>query len=126
MRGHEIRNQLQTLRTRRRLCTPSRPPIDPAGRVVILVDDGIARALRCWRHSGQIRARSARRIVVAVAVAPPASLADVRAEADEVVCLRSPHVFYSVGQFFDDFSNVSDDTVIAALSRSQPVPALVS
>ena len=40
-------------------------------------------------------------------------------------CACGRHIFYSVGQFFDDFSNVSDDTVIAALSRSQPVPALV-
>ena len=64
-----------------------------------------------------VRPRTPRTIVVAIAVAPPDSLACMEAEADEVVCLHAPDDFYAVGQFFEDFSEVTDDMVVAALAR---------
>jgi putative phosphoribosyl transferase len=113
----EIRTQLETLRQRRVLYTRTRPPIDPAGRVVIIVDDGVATGASMAAAVRALRLRGPEAIVVAVGVAPPASVANLHAVADDVVCLLTPDGFEAVGQFFDDFSQVSDATVIAALSR---------
>jgi predicted phosphoribosyltransferase len=55
---------------------------------------------------------------VAIGVAPQQTLARIQAETDEVVCLATPADFYAVGQFFEDFSEVTDDMVVTALSRS--------
>jgi putative phosphoribosyl transferase len=55
---------------------------------------------------------------VAIGVAPAQALGQIEAEADEVVCLYAPADFYAVGQFFDDFSEVTDDMVVAALLRA--------
>jgi predicted phosphoribosyltransferase len=65
-----------------------------------------------------VRARKPQRLVVAIGVAPAQSLAAIQAEADEVVCLSAPHDFYAVGQFFEDFSEVTDEMVVTALSRA--------
>ena len=64
-----------------------------------------------------VRARKPRKLVAAIGVAPAQSLAAIEEEADEVVCLSAPFDFYAVGQFFDDFSEVTDDMVVAALLR---------
>ena len=113
----EVRTQQEILRTRRALYTRSRPAIDPAGRIVIIVDDGIATGASMLSAIGLVRSRQPSRVVVAVGVAPPDSLARLEEVADEVVCLQAPHDFYAVGQFYDDFSEVSDDMVVAALER---------
>ena len=69
-----------------------------------------------------MRAQRPRKLVVAVGVAARESLAAIEKEADEVVCLQSPDEFYAVGQFFEDFSEVTDDMVVAALSgAARPV-----
>jgi len=60
-------------------------------------------------------------LVVAIGVAPPAAIARMEADADEVVCLYSTEDFYAVGQFFDDFSEVTDDMVVTALARPRMV-----
>ena len=122
----EVRTQQEILRKRRTLYTRAQRAVDPAGRVVIIVDDGIATGSSMLSAIRSIRARHPARIVVAIGVAPPASLAGMQAEADEVVCLHSPEDFYAVGQFFEDFSEVTDDMVVEALTRprqpaSQPV-----
>jgi predicted phosphoribosyltransferase len=113
----EVRTQREILRKRRELYTRARPAVDPAGRLVILVDDGIATGSSMLAAIGSVRAREPRKLVVAIAVAPSGSLADIWAAADEVVCLYSPEAFHAVGQFFEDFSEVTDDMVVAALAR---------
>lgn len=117
----EIRAQREILRARREAYTRARGAIDPAGRVVIIVDDGIATGSSMLAAIRSVRAREPRRIIVAIGVAPAESLERLRAEADEVVCLETPVHFYAVGQFFRDFSEVTDEMVVTALSR--PVPA---
>ena len=112
----EIRVQHEILRKRRELYTRGRDAIDPAGRTVVIVDDGIATGSSMLSAIRSVRARRPERIVVAIGVAPPASLACMREEADEVVCLYSSDDFYAVGQFFDDFSEVTDEMVVAALA----------
>ena len=64
-----------------------------------------------------VRAKRPRRIVIAIGVAPPASLWRMRDEADEVVCLHSPEDFHAVGQFFEEFVEVTDNMVVEALAR---------
>ncbi len=113
----EVRTQREILRKRRELYTRARKGVDPAGRVVIIVDDGIATGSSMLSAIRSVRAQLPRKIVVAMGVAPPVSLAALRAEADEVVCLSSPEHFDAVGQFFEDFSEVTDDMVVAALAR---------
>jgi predicted phosphoribosyltransferase len=112
----EIRTQREILRKRRELYTRAQPAIDPAGRVVIIVDDGVATGSSMLAAIASVRAREPRRLIVAIGVAPSETLARIRSEVDEVVCLYSPADFLAVGQFFDDFSEVTDDMVVAALS----------
>jgi predicted phosphoribosyltransferase len=113
----EIRTQQEILRKRRELYTRAQPALDPAGRVVIIVDDGIATGSSMLAAIASVRARRPRRIVIATGVAPPDSLARIGADADEVVCLYFPESFHAVGQFFADFSEVTDDMVVAALAQ---------
>lgn len=118
----EIRVQREILRMRRQLYTKAQPPIDPAGRVVIIVDDGVATGSSMLSAIRAIRARRPSKIVVALGVAPESSLAMLRAEADDVVCLHAASMFLAVGQFFDDFSEVSDDMVVRALQPRTTQP----
>jgi len=118
----EVRTQQEILRKRRALYTRARKAVDPAGRVVIIVDDGIATGSSMLAAIRSIRTRRPAKIVVAIGVAPPTSLVRMQAEADEVVCLHAPEDFYAVGQFFEDFSEVTDDMVVDTLARpGQPV-----
>jgi len=116
----EVHVQQEVLRARRDMYTRAHPAIDPAGRVVIIVDDGIATGSSMLAAIRSVRARKPRRIVVAIGVAPPETLARVRADVDELVCLHAPAGFAAVGQFFEDFKEVTDEMVVAALSRTVP------
>jgi len=112
----EKRAQLETLRRRRALYTPARAPIDPAGRIAIVVDDGLATGATMIAALHATRARKPERLVCAVPVAAPDSLEHVRPYADEVVCLEAPSGFYAVSQFYREFEQVEDDAVVALLA----------
>lgn len=109
------------LRQRRALYTPGRPPADPAGRVVIVLDDGVATGATLLAALAWARARHPRKLIAATAVAPPRTAADLRRAADEVVCLATPEPFLAVGEFFADFSPVTDAEVVAALAAARDV-----
>lgn len=114
--AQEKRTQLQALRARRALYTPVRAPIDPAGRTVIVVDDGLATGATMVAALHGLRARHPARLVCAVPVASREALALVRPLADEVVCLEAPPDFAAVGQFYRDFAQVEDGEVVRLLS----------
>jgi predicted phosphoribosyltransferase len=95
--------------------TPIRPPIDVADRVVIVVDNGVATGASMIAALRAVRAQQPAKLIAAAAVAPPSTVRRITAEADEVVCLEIPDHFYAVGQFFEDFSQVSDAEVVAML-----------
>lgn len=116
----EKRLQLETLKRRRIAYTRAHEPANPIGRVVIVVDDGIATGATMLAALESIRQRKPRKLIAAAAVAPPENVERVRAVADEVVCLVTPADFYAVGQFFDDFREVTDDEVVALLKTKKP------
>lgn len=111
----EIREQSELLRRRRALYTPSRPPIDPGGRIVIVVDDGIATGASMIAALHAAREKQPARLICAVPVAAAETLAQIKHYADEVVCLNAPLGFHAVGQFYGDFRQVEDAEVVALL-----------
>jgi len=110
--------QLKVMRERRASYTPIRPPHDPAGRIVIVVDDGLATGSTMIAALHALRAKSPYKLICAVPVAPPDTLLKVQPYADEVVCLSAPEMFYAVGQFYASFPQVSDEEVIALLKTT--------
>jgi predicted phosphoribosyltransferase len=88
------------------------------GRTVVLVDDGVATGSTMVAACRVARAHHPQRIVVAVPVAPAPALDVLRGEADDVVCLHTPHPFMAVGLWYHDFTQVSDETVVALLHRA--------
>jgi predicted phosphoribosyltransferase len=110
--------QLEALRARRKMYTPARAPIDPAGRTVIVVDDGLATGETMIAALHAVRSRKPLRLVCAVPVAAPDSLSRVTPYADEVVCLHAPADFYAVGQFYASFDQVEDREVVSLLAAA--------
>lgn len=113
----EKTTQLETLRKRRLQYTPARPPIDPKGRIVIVVDDGLATGASMIAALHSVRAKQPARLICAVPVAAPDSLERIEPYADEVVCLAAPAEFYAVGQFYREFPQVEDEEVVAVLAQ---------
>ena len=108
----------ETLKQRAELYRTDRPPLPVEGRTVILVDDGIATGASMLAAVRALREQKPARMVVAVPVAPASTYAWLRREADELVCLYAPEDFYAVGQFYRDFSQVSDEEVASLLRRA--------
>jgi putative phosphoribosyl transferase len=113
--SREKQKQIEVLRKRRAQYTPHRHPVEPAGRIVIVVDDGLATGATMMAALHSVRAKNPARLVCAVPVASPDSLEKVRPHADEVVCLHTPWDFQAVGQFYRTFQQVEDEEVMAQL-----------
>ena len=115
----EKQRQLAVLRERRARYTPSRPPVDPHDRIVIVVDDGIATGSTITAALRAVRAQKPKKLIGAVAVASPDAARAVLHECDAMVCLKVSADFFAVGQFFEDFTQVSDQDVIEVLRESE-------
>lgn len=109
----------ETAELRRRVAAyrGDRPPLALEGRTVIVVDDGVATGVTDTAALRAVRRQSPRRVILAVPVCPPDSAARLRDEADKVVCLLMPPLLYGVGQWYRDFSQVSDREVVSVLGE---------
>jgi putative phosphoribosyl transferase len=114
----EKKAQMETIRKRRNQYTPIRPPIDPAGRIVIVIDDGLATGATMISALHGLRARNPAKLICAVPVAPPDTLKKIANMADDVICLYAPDFFMAVGQFYMNFAQVEDEEVIELLRHS--------
>lgn len=91
-------------------------------RVVVIVDDGVATGSTARAACAVVRARGASHIVLAVPVAPPGWEQDLAGVADEYVCVATPSGFSSVGQFYSNFTQVTDDDVVDCLDQAIKKP----
>ncbi|MHB8481218.1 MAG: phosphoribosyltransferase [Nitrospiria bacterium] len=115
----EKENQLKVLSRRRVEYTPVHPPVSPVHRIVIVVDDGIATGASMIAALRSVRARNPAKLIAATSVAPYEGLEKIRSLADEVECLLVPDDFYAVGQFFEEFRQISDEEVVDMLRKSR-------
>lgn len=97
----------------------NRPRVPVAGRTAVLVDDGVATGATASAACRVAAAQGAARVVLAVPVAPPDTVAALERSVDEVVCLSTPKVFFAVGEWYRDFSQTTDEEVLDLLSRSR-------
>lgn len=113
----EAREQAELAR-REQVYREGRTPAPVEGRTVLLIDDGVATGATLRAGLQALRSLSPARVVVAVPVAPPEARRMLEAQADEVVCLLTPHDFMAVGQFYADFHQTTDDEVRELLTRA--------
>ncbi len=113
-----IAAQEAELQRREELYRGVRPEIAVQGKIVILVDDGIATGSSMLVAAHAVRTLKPRKIVVAVPVAPSHAEASIGGIADEFVCVDQPEWFFAIGQFYEDFSQTEDSDVHALLERS--------
>ncbi|MFL6514677.1 MAG: phosphoribosyltransferase [Chthoniobacterales bacterium] len=107
------------LERREVLYRENRPPPELRGRLVILVDDGLATGATMRAAVPALRQGGAAKIVVAVPVGAPETCREFEKEVDETICAISPDHFHAVGQFYMDFSQTTDDEVRDLLDRSE-------
>ena len=113
-----VSREAEELRRRVAAYRGERPLIDLRGRTAIVVDDGVATGVTDTAALRAVRRLRPRRLLLAVPVCTPDSALRLREEADEVLCLSEPPLLYGVGQWYRDFSQVSDAEVIAALDAA--------
>src|SRR5437016_2199405 len=106
------------LERREQIYREGRPAPELRDRIVILVDDGLATGATMRAAVKALRGHDAAKIVVAVPVGPPDTCRELEQEADETVCLSTPVFFQAVGQYYEDFSQTSDEDVRELLSSA--------
>jgi putative phosphoribosyl transferase len=109
----------EELRRREAAYRGTHDPPDAAGKTIILVDDGVATGSTMEAAIRALRQLQPARIIVAVPTAAPSSYADLQREADEVVALSTPQNFYGVGQWYEDFSQTTDQEVMQLLESAR-------
>jgi predicted phosphoribosyltransferase len=111
--------EVDELGRRERLYRGGRPPHDIRGRTVIIVDDGLATGATMRAAIAALRHLQPARVVVAVPTAAPYTAEQFEKEADDVVCVITPEPFFAVGQWYEDFEQVSDAEVGVLLQAAQ-------
>ena len=110
-------SELAEIERRRQRYLGSRERVDVAGRPAIVIDDGVATGATTRAALRATRMRNPKKLVLAVPVAPTESLAELRSDADEVICLEDHEFFGAIGFYYADFNQVADEEVIELLRR---------
>ncbi|MBS2031453.1 MAG: phosphoribosyltransferase [Deltaproteobacteria bacterium] len=117
-----VKRETLELQRRMRAYRGDRPRVDPRGRTVILVDDGIATGRSVRAALSDLRSLKPKKLVLATPVAPNASLRELAALADEVVCVDPTDALFAIGEWYFDFSQTTDEEVARLLDASPRIP----
>lgn len=113
--NEERRHQLDEIARRKKLFRAVRPKAPVANRSVIVTDDGIATGSTMLAALQIVKTQKPRELIVAVPVAPPDRLKEIRQWCDDIVCLHAPEAFWAIGEFYADFRQVEDEEVVEIL-----------
>jgi predicted phosphoribosyltransferase len=116
-----VRQEAAEVARRERLYRGDRPPPQLEGRMVVLVDDGLATGATMRAAVAAVRQQRPQRIVVAVPAAAPETCATLGTEVDELICVLTPDPFVAVGFWYENFAQISDDVVRELLERAAGV-----
>ena len=114
--AHEIRTQRGHVEVRARFLRGGRDPIPATGRTCVVVDDGVATGSTLEASLRLVLRSGATRVIAAVPVGPPETILRLGGIVETVVCPIQPESFFAVGAWYDNFAQVSDETVVAILS----------
>lgn len=112
------RIKLREIREKEKFYRSERKRIDVYGKIVIVVDDGIATGASIAVVAGALREEKPEKIIIAVPVASAYTLKELKGTADDIVVLSAPEEFYAVGEFYSDFSQTDDSEVITLLKKA--------
>jgi predicted phosphoribosyltransferase len=116
----EIIGREQTeMKRREELYRGGKPALDLHGHTAILIDDGLATGSTMTAAARQVRSLKPGRVIIAVPVGSREACGRLRREADELICLAAPEIFYAVGEWYRDFAQVSDGEVQSLLAESR-------
>jgi len=118
----QMKQQLAEIDRRRTLYMGKAEPRSVEGRTAIVVDDGIATGTTVRAALTALRRRKPKRLILAVPVAPPDTVAELAPEVDDLICLQQPEPFYAIGQFYADFHQIADDEVIDLMKSAAQSP----
>ena len=120
--GRARRRELAEIERRRTVYLGDRARVSPAGRVVVIVDDGLATGATAKAALAAVKRQGAARTVLAVPVAPDDVVDEMRRLADDVVVVQIPEQFWAIGQFYVDFHQLSDDETVTLLKEAWAGP----
>ena len=110
--------QLAEIKRRRAIYLKDKAGVQIKDRTVIIVDDGIATGATVRAALKAVRRQNPLKLILAVPVASADAMAKLRKDVDEIVCLTTPETFYAIGAYYDDFAQVSDETVVTLLAQA--------
>lgn len=113
----EVKRQIEEIKRRIQRYLGDKPRLSIEGKVVILIDDGVATGATTRAAIASIRKRKPALIVLAIPVGPPDTVKELREDADKVICLTTPKPFFAIGQFYENFEQTSDEEVIQILNK---------
>jgi len=114
----EIKRQREEIERRMQMFRGERPPPELKGKVVVLVDDGVATGATVLASLRALRQREPAELILAIPVGPPETVARLAEEADRVIALETPEPFWAVGRFYIRFDQTTDEEVIELLNPS--------